>query len=151
MIIIETDVTIINTNLNKKILTKYEGYHIVIENFKVSDLFKYDKVIFFNILNNLYEEEINSIYDNLKKRNIKFINVTNNMEEVLLTENLIVYNNDEIVLEGNTIDVLKNEKILKRLGFSLPFIIELSLLLKDYSLIDKIYLNKESLVNDLWK
>ena len=61
------------------------------------------------------------------------------------------YDKDQIIVEGKTLDVLKEEKLLKRLGLSLPFMVELSLLLQDYGLIDHIYLNKESLVNYLWK
>ena len=48
-------------------------------------------------------------------------------------------------------EVLKNEKLLKRLGFNMPFIIELSNLLNNYNLVNKIYLDKESLVKDVWK
>ena len=54
-------------------------------------------------------------------------------------------------MEGNTIEVFQNEQTLKRIGITLPFMVELSLLLKDYNLVDKIYLDKESLVQYLWK
>ena len=54
-------------------------------------------------------------------------------------------------MEGNTIEVFQNEQALKRIGITLPFMVELSLLLKDYNLVDKIYLDKESLVQYLWK
>jgi hypothetical protein len=54
-------------------------------------------------------------------------------------------------IDGKTLDVLKNEKILKRLGFSLPFMLDLSIQLELYGLINKTYLNKEGLVKNLWK
>lgn len=59
--------------------------------------------------------------------------------------------NDKVLMEGNTIEVFQNEQALKRIGITLPFMVELSLLLKDYNLVDKIYLDKESLVQYLWK
>ena len=54
-------------------------------------------------------------------------------------------------MEGNTKDILKEEKIIKKLGFNMPFIIELSNGLKYYNIVDKLYYDNESLVNDLWK
>ena len=49
-------------------------------------------------------------------------------------------------------DVMANEGLfIIPLGFKLPFMIELSLKLMNLNLIDHIYLDKEKLVNDLWK
>ncbi len=112
---------------------------------------EYKKIIFFNILNNIDEKEVKELFQYLKDNNIVFINITNNVELALLTSYLIIYDNSKIITEGNTLDVLQEEKLLKRFGLSLPFMVELSLLLKDYNLVDKIYLDKESLVDYLWK
>ena len=70
---------------------------------------------------------------------------------MLVTKYLIIYDEEKILAEGNTLDLLSNEKLIKRLGFKLPFIIELSTYLKDYNLTSKFYLDIESLVGDLWK
>lgn len=146
-----TDVTIISTNLNKNILSKYSEYKLINTSFNYDELLLYDKVIFFNILNNLTSNDLKKLFDYLKLNKIKFINVTNNIEEILYTKDLIIYDKDIIIAEGNTLEIIKNDKLFRRLGFKLPFIIELSILLKDYDLINKIYLDKESLVGDLWK
>ena len=53
-------------------------------------------------------------------------------------------------VEGPVVSVLKEEKILKNLGFSLPFIYDLSLQLNYYGLIDSIYLDEKVLVDKLW-
>ena len=137
-----TDVTIISTNLNERILEKYSDYHVVKNNYQLEDLLKYPKIIFYCLNKNLQED--------LKKNNILFINVTNDIENSLYTKNLIVYDKENILIEGNTLAVLKKEKLLKRIGLQLPFYVELSILLKDYNLIDKIYLDKESLKSALW-
>jgi hypothetical protein len=54
------------------------------------------------------------------------------------------------MLEGSTLSVLKEEKLLKRLGYKLPFVVDLSLQLNAYNLIDSIFLDEEVLVNKLW-
>ena len=88
-------------------------------------------------------------YLNTKK--ICLINVTSNMEDTLYTDYILCLYNGISAIDGKTLDVLKNEKILKRLGFSLPFYIDLSIQLELYGLINRIYLNKEMLVSNLWK
>ncbi len=147
----ETDVTIISVNISKNILNNYKDYQVIENNFVISNLLKYPKIIFFNALNKLESEEIKELYNILKNNNIKYINVTNNIEEVLLTSNLIVYMDDKEVVSGDTLEVLKNEKLLKRIGLSLPFMVELSMYLQDYNLVDKIYLDKNELEGVLWK
>ena len=147
----ETNVTIISTNLNKGLIKKYTDYYLIEDNFTLEELSKNKKVIFFNVLNNLTKYELDKIFKYLKDNNIKYVNLTNNLELTLYSDYLIVCDKDNILAEGNTIEILKNDKLLKRLGFELPFIIDLSLLLQDYGLINHIYYDKESLVNDLWK
>ena len=146
-----TNVTIISTNLNKKLLYKYQDYHIIDSNFSYEELLEKKKVIFFNILNNLCEKDLKKLFKYIKDNNILFINFTNDVELCLYTDYLIVCDKNKILMEGNTLEVLKNEKLFKRLGLNLPFIVELSLLLKDYNLVDDIYVDKESLADKLWK
>ena len=148
---VTTDVTIISTNLNKKLLDNYKDYYLIDSSFNIEDLLLKDKIIFFNALNRFNEEKIKEILSTLKEHNIAYINVTNNIEEALFTSYLIVYDKEKILIEGSTMKVLQEEKLLKRIGLELPFMVELSLLLKDYDLVKQIYLDKESLVKDLWK
>ena len=72
-----TDVTIISTNLNRKLLNKYPDYHVIDQSFKLDDLLQYSKIIFFNILNNLEENKVKEIFKFLDNHNIKYINITN--------------------------------------------------------------------------
>ena len=57
----------------------------------------------------------------------------------------------KLVCDGKTLSVLNEEKLLKRLGIGLPFIIELNKYLMDYGLINKYYLNYKKLVSAVWK
>ena len=87
----------------------------------------------------------------LNSKNIILINVTSDMEDILYSDYLICLYKGMSAIDGKTLDVIKNEKLLKRLGFSLPFIYDLSLQLKLYGVINKVYLNKEELVKNIWK
>lgn len=87
----------------------------------------------------------------LEESNVLLINVTSNMEEVLYTDYILCLYNGISAIDGKTLDVLKNEQLLKRLGFNLPFMVDLSIQLKDYGMINKVYLNNELMVNKLWK
>ncbi len=144
----ETDVTIISTNISNDILNNYQDYVLVKD---LSKLLSYQKVIFFLTLDHKSEREVLEIYKLLKENNIKYINITNNIEHVLLTKYLKVYDKEKVLIEGNTIEVLKNTKLLKRLGLEIPFMVDLSLLLKDYNLVNDIFLDKEDLVDYLWE
>ena len=62
----------------------------------------------------------------------------------------VIGNNKSIILEGIPKTVLEKDNILNKNGIELPFIIDLSVKLKDYNLVDNIYYDDESLINDLW-
>lgn len=87
----------------------------------------------------------------LESHDITLINVTSDMEDVLYTDCLLCLYNGKSAIDGETLSVLENEKIIKRLGFNLPLMYDLSIQLGLYGLIDKIYLNKEEMVKNLWK
>lgn len=87
----------------------------------------------------------------LKEQNIILFYVTNQIEECVFFSYLIVLKNNQIAIEGKMDLVLKEEKLMKLLGFSLPFYVNLSKQLGYYGLISKIYLNKEDLEVALWQ
>ena len=147
----ETNVTIISTDLNRSIADNYKGFSIIDDNFTYQELLTKKRVIFFNILNDLKKEELDKLFNYLNDNNIEFIVFTNNLELALYTKYLVVYDKTKILAEGLTLDLLKNDKLLKRLGFELPFYVDLSILLSDYGLLDKIILDKKELKEELWK
>ncbi len=79
------------------------------------------------------------------------LNFTSNIEETLYGDEVIVTDVEKIVMDGKTLSVLNEEKIMKRLGIFLPFIVELNKYLMDYGIIKKYELNMEKLVNIIWK
>ena len=91
------------------------------------------------------------IIDFIRDRKITLLNVTNNLNDTLFGNKIYVLSDFTLILEGATQTVLKTDTMLKRLGFKLPDEIELSIELINYGILNKIYLDKEKLVNALWK
>ena len=107
--------------------------------------------VFFNVLTYLDANFQEKLINYLKSNNKRIINYTTQIEETLLLDYLVIMHENAIIMEGAKELVLKEEKILKKLGFNLPFIVELSSGLKYYGLINKIYFNSKELVDELWK
>ena len=107
--------------------------------------------VFFDVLTYLDKDFKERLIRYLKKKKKRIINYTTDIEETLLLDYLVVLHENKIIMEGKKELVLQEEKILKKLGFNLPFIVELSNGLKYYGVIDKVYFNNEELVNVLWK
>ena len=61
------------------------------------------------------------------------------------------YHNGEKILEGEPLDVLQNDNILNRIGLEVPFMIDLSVKLRDYDVVKDIELDKNRMVDILWK
>ncbi len=124
-----------------KVLIKILSYAIFCPNYLAID----------DLLSYLDEKTKLLLLNYLNYKNILLINVTSDMEDILYTDYTICLYKGIIAIDGKSLDVVKEEKLLKRLGFSLPFYIDLSIQLKLYGLIKKNYLNKEGLVKELWK
>ena len=148
--------TIISNYIDKELLEKFQDYTIINDNITYEALenmiYNYpSKTICFNDCLRKYREEgKKKIFELLKIRGVNFINITSNIEEVLESDYLIVFYNHDIAIEGNTLEVLKEEKILKRLGFALPFTYDLSLQLKLYNVLTDTETDLEKLVMTLW-
>ena len=147
---------ILSNNINKRLLDKFTGYPIIEDNIGFEDL--KNKLEFFNSKQLVFNEtwyglrkyERRSILDLLRKQNIRYINITSNIEDAIYCDYLVVFDNDNIVIEGPRNSVLKEEKLLKRLGFGLPFIVDLSTQLKAYGVVNSEYYDIDALAGDLW-
>ncbi len=133
--------SISSLSLNDQTLVKILSYAIMYPTYLaiddlLSDLNTRTKILLLNYLNS---------------KHITLINVTTNMEDLLYTDYILCIYKGINAVDGKTLEVLKNEKLLKRLGFDLPFMVDLSFQLEYYGLINKVYLNKEALVKSLWK
>ena len=147
---------VISNKINNDLLKQYEEYRIIekIDFNKLKEIiYNYpEKTIVFNdCLRKFKVKEKETIIDMLKSRKVNFINITSNIEEVLYSDYLYVYYDGKIAIEGKTLEVLKMEKILKRLGFALPFTVDMSIQLQLYNLINDTFVDNRKLVDELWK
>lgn len=147
----KTDVTVLSNNISNKLLLNYKGYYVIKRNFSYDELVLKKKVVFFNILDNINYLDVSKLFDFLRKKNVDFINITNNSELALLTKYTTIYKDDKTVLEGETLKVMENDSVFRKLGLKIPFMINLSILLKDYGVINEIVTDMDSLRDMLWK
>jgi len=87
----------------------------------------------------------------LKSLKICVINISHDIEDTLISDNIIVLDKGNILLSGKREKIYKEEKILNNLGFKLPFMVELSNRLMFYGLIDHVIYDMEEMVDVLWK
>ena len=101
------------------------------------------------------KEELSNIYFLFKKCiekfDLTFVITCTSLEETLFADELLVINDGRIILHGEPLQVLEKDNILNKAGLDIPFIIDLSVKLKDYDLIDRIILDRNKLINTLWK
>lgn len=146
---------VLSNNVDKKFMSKFGVYQIIdvlpFEKLKNNlEMFPSKRIIFNESLSSLSNKEKKEIFDLLDKQNINYVNVTSNIEDVLFGDYIIVYDEDMKVLEGNKEVVLKNEKLLKKLGFGVPFVVDLSIQLMYYDILDKVYFDVDNLLEALW-
>ncbi len=99
----------------------------------------------------LKEKERKRIIEYINKRHVTLVYSSSNIEDSLYFPYMVVLDKGIVAIEGKTMQVLAEEKLLKRLGIGLPFIIDLSIQLKLYGLVDKVYSDKRKLGKYLWK
>lgn len=133
--------TISSLSVNDRTLVKILSYALIEPTYLALD----------DLLDDLNTRTKILLLNYLNSKNIMLINVTTNMEDTLYTDYTLCLYNGISAIDGKTLAVLNNEKLLKRLGLSLPFMIDLSIQLQLYGLIHKVYLNKEAMVKNLWK
>lgn len=147
---------ILSNNINQELLKKFLEYPIIDDSLSFNDLkqkveFNTSKMVVLNdTFYKLNSKEISIIIDLFKKQQMNFIYITSDIEKSILSDKIVVFDNNEIVLNGLKEDVLKEEKILKRLGFGLPFVVDLSLQLNYYDILNKIYFDMSLLIGELW-
>ena len=137
---------LLNTKLED--LNKSDRYYILI----ILALYSNKKfLVIDDILCNLRKSYIEKIYKFAKKNKISIINVASSLDDVLYSDYVIFLYNSKIAMEGNVMDSLKEEKLIKRLGFRLPFMYDLSLQLNYYEVLDEIVIDREKMVEKIWK
>lgn len=101
------------------------------------------------------KQELIKITEILKKYNqdkkTTIIMITSVLDCNLYSDYSYILDQGKIILEGNHNEVLERDNILNKAGLNLPFMIDLSVKLRDYDLIKNIELDMDRLVDILWK
>lgn len=144
----------INKLLDKKIidLTNSEKQQLLIA---IATLHK-PKILLldsaFTMMDRKTKKQIKDTLINYKKSfNITIIETTSNLEDVVDSDYLYVIGNGGILIEGKPLVVFREDSLLTRIGLALPFMVDLSLKLDFYELLDHIETDVYRMVDDLWK
>ncbi len=119
-------------------------------------LIKEPKILFLDealsMIDGVTKKEILNILKRLNnEKKMTIINVTHDIEETVYGNRIVVLNHGKIILNDDKLNVYKEERVLKRLGLELPFMVDLSNKLNYYGLVDDVILNMNEMVNHLWK
>ena len=104
-------------------------------------------------LSSLEKEDFMRILEQLRTTGITIVLASSSLDEVIYTINSTVYvlDNGSIVSSGDMLEVLSNDSLLNKVGLELPFMVDLSVKLEYYNLVNKITLSPLGLVESLWK
>lgn len=102
-------------------------------------------------VDNYYRDIILKILNILRKRDMTIVNITSNADDSIYGTDIIIINQGEVILNKTLLRAYKDEKVFVNSGINLPFIVDLSLKLNYYDLVNKIYVDNKSLVDDIWK
>ena len=95
---------------------------------------------------------INKLLKNIvKKEHITILITTMDLENILFGDKVIFIGNKSILLEGRPLDILKQDNVLNKNGIYIPTMINLSIKLGEYNLLDEVILDTKRMVDTLWK
>lgn len=136
-------------NINK--LTQEERYKLQL----AETIIKSNKIVLIDSLDHfVLKDDLKKYYaffrKCIKKYHLTFITTAHDLYETLYTDDLFIIEKGHVILHGKPQEVLTKDNILNKAGLELPFMIDLSVKLKDYDLIDSIIIDKESMIDKLW-
>lgn len=119
-------------------------------------LMEIPEVLLIDNISNYFDKKTNenilSIIKEFQKENhITIIMTTSNLNDTIKSDYLYIINDSKIILEGQPLEVLQKDNVLNKIGLNLPFMIDLSVKLRDYDLIENIEVDMNRMVNTLWK
>lgn len=165
------NINLLENDINKKVVEIANRFNIsYLLDSNISELSTFDKYLVYLSSIFIYQPKIvvlddpfigldkyerEKLFNSIKSYNddnkITIINVTNNMEDLLYGSITMVLNHGNIEFYGNTLELFNNDKLFNKIGLNMPFIVDLSIKLKYYGLIDKVMLDMNEMVDVLWK
>ena len=135
-------------NRNIKLMTDKE---IILTQLAIAINNKPKILLLDNIFIYFNDKEKKDLFRLLKELKITVIYTTIDLNDSLYSDYLYIIGDKRIILEGKPLEVLEKDNIINKVGLNLPFMVDLSVKLKDYELLDEIILDKNRMVNALWK
>ena len=86
-----------------------------------------------------------------RREHLTILVTTNDLYNIVNADKVFVLGDNNILLQGDVLEILKQDNKLTRLGINIPIMIDLSIKLGEYGLLDKIILNTDRMVDVLWK
>ena len=86
-----------------------------------------------------------------EKFGLTVVMTTLDLNQSLYSDYLYIIGEKKILLSGEPITILQRDNIINKTGLSLPFMVDLSVKLRDYDLISNINLDKNRMINEIWK
>ena len=104
-----------------------------------------------NLLGYLNETDKKNLLTFCVSNKITLINCTNNGEDLLISDKVLLLNDMKTIFYGDKKELLNGNTILPYIGINLPFTAEMSQNLVIYGIINKVYLDEKKLVDKIWK
>lgn len=105
----------------------------------------------FSMIDPYLKEQFQKILLDLKNKGMTIIVITHDMEETIISDNIILLNEGQIIFNENKEKLYEQEELLQKYGFTLPFMVDLSNKLKFYGLINETIYDMEEMVDTLWQ
>ncbi len=139
--------------MNKKIsdLNTFEKVKVLIA---VSIIHEPKVLLLDDILVELSNEDKEKILLMLKRiireLNIIVIMTSSSLTDSIYSDAILVIDEGLVRYSGRLGDILEHDNALTRMGIEIPVMMDMSLKLKFYNLLDKVILNEEEMVDTLW-
>ena len=85
-----------------------------------------------------------------EKYGLTLLITTINLEISLYTDFIYIIEQGKIALNGTPFNVLQKDNTINKIGLSLPFMIDLSVKLRDYELVDELETDIDRMIDKLW-
>ena len=78
------------------------------------------------------------------------ISTSSSLSDCIYSDAILVMDDGVIKYSGSLEDILVHDNELTKLGIDIPVMMDMSLKLQFYDLLDKVILNAEEMVDELW-
>ena len=100
---------------------------------------------------NVYRKKIINYLKKLTKESTTILFITNNSEDILFSDSTLILKDGKIKVYDDLNSFFQEDKILSKINFKPPFMIDLSSKLKTYGLINDLILKIDKMVDEIWK